>query len=106
MKEIKILVIGVAVLVIILTHSISSSAATREGQLPVTGKYKNLFVFKADRNLVGAKVEVLYSNGDVVTTQTLQKRKMIIDFCDVRHGSYTIRISKGDRIKEFQYNKN
>jgi hypothetical protein len=106
MKKIKITLIGVAVLVIILTHSISGSAATREGELPVTGKYKNLFVFKADRNFVGGKVEVLYSNGDVVTAQTLQKRKMIIDFGDVKHGSYTIRISKGDRVKEFQYNKN
>jgi len=49
-------------------------------------------------------VEILYS-GDVVTTQTLFKRKMIIDFCEMKRGAYTIRISKGARTQEYQYHK-
>ena len=71
----------------------------------VGSKYKNLFVFKTERKLVGAKVEVLSENGEVVTSQVLQKRKMIIDFCDVRYGTYTIRVTKGDNVKEYQYTK-
>jgi hypothetical protein len=103
MKKIKtILLIGVAVLVMIQPVSASLK---RERPVAVPSKYKNLFVFKADKDLVGAKVEVLYANGDVVTSQTLQKRKMIINFCDVKSGAYTIRIIKGDRIEEFQYDK-
>jgi hypothetical protein len=105
MKKIKIIVVGIAVLVIILTYTTGASAATRDGRDPVPARYKNLFVFKAERNFVGAKVEVFSANGTVVTTQTLQKRKMIIDFCDVKSGSYTIRVSKGDHVQEFQYEK-
>ena len=71
----------------------------------VGSKYKNLFVFKTERKLVGAKVEVLSENGEVVTSQVLQKRKMIIDFCDVRYGTYTIRVSKDGNVKEYQYTK-
>jgi|SRR6187399_2351719 hypothetical protein len=105
MKKIKLIVVGLAVLVIILTYTSRASAAIHDGLSTVPAKYKNLFVFKADRKYVGAKVEVLTSTGAVVTTQTLEKRKMIIDFCDVKSGSYTIRVSKGHNVQEFQYDK-
>lgn len=71
----------------------------------VAGKRKDLFMIKADRRLVGARVEVFYANGDVVTRQTLEKRKMIIDFSDVKPGAYLIRVSKEHRVTEFEYNK-
>lgn len=68
-------------------------------------RHKNLFVIRTEKKFVGAKVEVLYSNGEVVTIQTLKKRKMIIDFCDVKDGAYTIRLSKGLDVQEFTYEK-
>jgi hypothetical protein len=71
----------------------------------VNTKYKNLFVFKAERKLIGAKVEVFSMNGDLVTAQRLHRRKMIIDFCDVKFGEYTIRITKGNEKQEFHYVK-
>lgn len=99
----KILLVGAVVLTMILPLS----ANTRpEGGDPVSGKSKKLFVFKATRKFVGAKVEVRAADGHVLTTQTMQKRKMFIDFSDVTEGVYTIRISKGDEVKEFQFNKN
>ncbi|MFZ6009527.1 MAG: hypothetical protein ACOYXT_04205 [Bacteroidota bacterium] len=88
---------------LVLTTVISVTA--KDGVEPVPTRYKNLFVFKTERKFVGAKVEVLYSNGDVITVQTLQKRKMIIDFCDVKHGAYTVRVTKGNNVKEFKYVK-
>ena len=66
---------------------------------------KNLFVFRAEKKFVGAQVEVLYSNGEVLTSQTLKKRKMLIDFSDVKYGSYTIRVKKGNDIQEFTFEK-
>lgn len=71
----------------------------------VSSKYKNLFVFKAKKKFVGATVEIYSSNGDLITSQHLQKRKMIINFCDVRFDTYTIRIAKGKNTQEFQYVK-
>jgi hypothetical protein len=98
----KYLLIGVAVLMI---GSASTRAFGNSGDLPASGKSKNLFVVKTDKKLVGAKIEVIYANGRVVSSQTLQKRKMVIDFGDVKDGSYTIRLSKGDTVKEFRYEK-
>ena len=71
----------------------------------VSSKYKNLFIFKAKKKFVGATVEIYSSNGEMVTSQHLQKRKMIINFCDVRYDTYIIRIAKGNNIQEFKYVK-
>ena len=81
-------------------------AGTGNDEVPaIDSKFKNLFVFKTERKLKGAMVEVLSENGEVVTSHVLQKRKMIIDFCDVRYGTYTIRLTKGSNVKEYHYIK-
>lgn len=54
---------------------------------------------------MGASVEVFSSEGILVTKQTLEKRKMIIDFCDVKKGDYLIRIAKGNKKKEYSFSK-
>lgn len=100
MKTTKIFCIVLALVVMI--QPLAASAKSRD-LAPAPSKYKNLFVFKTDRKFLGATVEVLSAAGTVVTTQTLQKRKMIIDFCDVKKGLYTIRVKKGDRVQEFQF---
>ena len=68
-------------------------------------KYPHLFVLKANRKNMGAQVEVYYSNGDLVTSQKINKRRMIIDFCDTRAGEYTIKVVQGDKKQEFHYVK-
>jgi cell division protein FtsB len=83
---------------------ISSFAGTDPNDIKEV-KEKNLFVLKANKKLLGANIEVLHSNGEVVTAQILTKRKMIIDFSDVKKGEYTIRITKGKQQEEFQYSK-
>jgi hypothetical protein len=69
----------------------------------VDSQYGNLFVFKVARTFKGATVEVYYSNGDLVATKTMGKRRMIINFCDVKSGSYTIRVRKENKVEEFKY---
>ena len=49
-------------------------------------KEKDLYVFKTDLSFVGAKVDIYSSNGNVLTTQLLRKKKVIIDFTDVNDG--------------------
>jgi len=71
----------------------------------VTTQYPNLFVFKVDREFKGATIEVYYSNGDLVYTKSLAKRKMIINFCDLKAGTYKIKITKDHHTEEFQYIK-
>jgi hypothetical protein len=63
------------------------------------------FVFKENKKMLGATVEVFYTDGTLVTRQILKKKKMIIDFCQVRSGEYTIRISKDSNKKEYRFTK-
>ncbi|MCI0750871.1 MAG: hypothetical protein L0Y35_03460 [Flammeovirgaceae bacterium] len=98
---VKISIIGLGLLAAIATQAKVFEATTEV----VPSKYKNLMVLKTDKKLVGAKVEVLYSNGDVVTTQRLRKRKLIIDFCDVKAGNYIVRLTKGDEKEEYLYTR-
>ena len=58
-----------------------------------------------DRKLVGAQVEIYNSSGELITSNSLQKRKMIIDFGEAVFGTYTIRLVKGAESKEFKYVK-
>ncbi len=69
----------------------------------VSTKYSNLFVFKVDRKFKGAMVEIYYSDGDLVASAPLSKRKMIINFCDVKPGTYTIKVIKNNKTQEFEY---
>ena len=97
---VKISIVG------LIFFSSAANAGTGNDEVNVVNsKFKNLFVFKTERKLVGAKVEVLSESGEVVTSHVLQKRKMIIDFCDVRFGTYTIRVTKGNNVKEYHYIK-
>jgi hypothetical protein len=68
-------------------------------------KQRSLFVMKADKRFLGAKVEVLSANGKVITSGNLARRKVVIDFGAVKFGTYTIRVSKGDETKEFHFVK-
>jgi hypothetical protein len=95
----------ISLAVLLMSVSVISQALPLEEIVTVPTKYKNLFVFKADKEYVGATVEVYYSNGDLVTTHKLEKRKMIIDFCDTKFGEYTIKVVKGDKKQEFYYVK-
>jgi hypothetical protein len=90
-----------------LTVLLSMAAMAKE---PATkgdpdSKDKSLFVLKTDRKFIGARVEIIQPNGSIIAEQILQKRKMIIDFDDVKSGSYTIRLVKGDKKQEFTFDK-
>lgn len=93
-------------LVMMLVSSVAiTQAAPSDDISMINTKFQHLFVFKAKRKYMGAIVEVYYSNGDLITSEKLSKRRMIIDFCDTKFGEYTIRVVKGDKRKEFNYIK-
>jgi hypothetical protein len=66
---------------------------------------KNIVIYKADKKLVGGKVLIFQADGNIVAEQVLQKRKLLIDFDSMQHGSYTVRIMKGDLVDEFIFEK-
>ena len=86
---------------------ISSSARVTAEAIDVTEprNYKNLFTLKTEKEFVGAQVQIYNAGGKLITTQSLQKRKMIIDFGDAMQGMYTIKVVKGSSAQEFKYLK-
>ena len=66
---------------------------------------KDVFVVKAEKELVGGKIEVFAESGRLITAQTLRKRKMMIDFGDTKTGAYIIRLTKGKHVQEFRFEK-
>ena len=90
-----------------LLISVSSFATKSDPSVElIDTDYKNILKFKVKKDLVGATIKLVYSNGDVVTQEELVKKKMIIDFCDSRDGEYMVVIQKGDYFKEIEVKKN
>lgn len=56
--------------------------------------YRDLLILKADKEFMGATVQVYDASGTVVATSYIHKKKMIIDFYDIPYGSYTIEVIK------------
>jgi len=93
-------------ILIALLLIVSTTAFARQPQEQVDvvySKHHNLFVFKASKKLLGARIEVLSADGNQVASQRLMKRKMIIDFCDVKSGIYTIVVSKNDLVQKYEF---
>jgi len=95
----------IAVVVALLITTTGKAAKPEDAIIIGQGKNKSLFVYKTHRKFVGATVQVYTSDGDLLTAQNLQKRKLIIDFGSALKDTYTIRVVKGDDIREFQYTK-
>lgn len=65
----------------------------------------NVYVLKADKKFIGAKVEIFSAGGQLITAQTIDKKKMLIDFGDVKMGVYTIKLTNGDNTQSFTYER-
>jgi hypothetical protein len=95
---VKIFVLGVLTVLL----AIAANAKPVKEPLP---KNKNLMSFKADKKFIGARVEILQENGSRIAEQILEKRKILIDFNGMREGVYTVRLVKGNDVKEFTFEK-
>ena len=88
------------------TFSLSTMATGNEPDLTILPTEEaDFFKFKVDKELVGATINLLYSNGDIVAQEILQKKRMVIDFCKVKSGDYTIFIEKGGIKKKIEIEK-
>jgi len=95
----------IALVVAFIITTGTTAVVARDSNVVGHTKNKSLFVFKAKKKFVGATVEIYTSQGKLLTTQSMSKRKMVIDFGDVTEDTYTIRIVKGDATKEFHFIK-
>jgi hypothetical protein len=92
-------------MVLLLSGSAVMAGPSEDQSIFPGGRNQNLFVVKTGKELIGAKVEIYSASGDLITTQITQKRKMYIDFNGATLGTYTIKLTKGETVKEFNFRK-
>lgn len=64
------------------------------------------FVFKVNKEMLGAHVDIQSEDGNQINSQRLMKRKMIIDFTDLPVGHYTVVVEKDGKAESFEYVRN
>ena len=84
---------------------IASPVAIRPTSKTISSKHPDLFVFKVDRKFKKAMIEVYSSDGDLVAITALARRKMVINFREVKSGTYIIKVKKNNHVEEFQFEK-
>lgn len=88
---------------LILTVGILANASANTGG---PDKDKNVFVIRADKNMIGAKVVIFDPSGGKLATKILKNKKTAIDFRNMQIGEYTIRVyPKNNRTKEYHFTK-
>lgn len=81
--------------IITLFFSSFSSHATGKVEVLKTDQDKSSFLIKLDRELVGGTIDIVYSNGDVVTKEVLKRKKLLLDMSKVKEGEYTVIFNNG-----------
>lgn len=81
--------------IITLFFSSFSSYATGKVEVLKTDQDKSSFLIKLDRELVGGTIDIVYSNGDVVTKEVLKRKKLLLDMSKVKEGEYTVIFNNG-----------
>jgi hypothetical protein len=100
-------VVKLLMLVFLLSSAIAFATPVdqRKSSKTISSKHPELFVFKVGRKFKKAMIEVYYSNGELVAITALAKRKMTINFREVKSGTYIIKVKKNNHVEEFQFVK-
>ena len=100
--------LNIILAIVLLSFSANAFAAVSpaDSVVVVEQPQNDLYMLKVDKDLFGAKVVVTYSNGDQVSNMTIRRKRIVIDFDEVKFGKYTISIVKdGVTVEEFNYHK-
>jgi hypothetical protein len=97
--------LNMILLTTLLSLPLLVAAGPREGGDDDSRNSSSVYVLKADKKFIGAKVEIFTSGGQLITAQTVDKKKMLIDFGDVKIGVYTIKLTSGGDTQSFTFEK-
>lgn len=86
-----------------LVTMLSLNVFSKNHPIAVRSISSNIFYFKVDKQYVGATIEIMDLNGNVLQSATINSRKIIIDFFYKMPGKYIIVIKKGDLSECFEY---
>lgn len=95
----------IAIAVIFSSYSAIANTV-KEAPVVVLNSTQEIFYFKICKTMIGGTAEVFDAAGNLVGTQKLDSRKMIIDFFEMAPGDYTIKVKKEGVEETFNYHIN
>jgi hypothetical protein len=91
----------------LLAICLAASADKIKAKSPVhvVSSRMDVFYFKVDKEFIGAELEIYSQDGVKLFTQTVDHRKVLVDFYFENAGKFVILIKKGDFHAEFNFVK-
>jgi hypothetical protein len=91
----------IALLVTISTMSFANSKPCKE--VVILSTKNNVLYFKVDKSFIGGIVEIYDANNNLLEGDTLPDIYTMIYFDEMPAGHYTVKVKKGDKVVEFEY---
>lgn len=97
----------IAILTCMLLAAFVASSHETKSKDPVRIMFSRMdvFYFKVHHLLLGADLEIYSPEGVKLHTEKIAHRKVLVDFYYKDSGRYTVKIKKGDVVKEFNFVK-
>ncbi len=83
--------------------TIASFAKDKES-VHVISTRLNVVYLKVEKEFTGSVLEIYNEEGNMIATQTIVDRKVLIDFDLVANGHYTIKVKKDSEVTVVDYN--
>ena len=90
---------------LILMVSISAFAKKAPAPVKVVSRTMDVVYFKVSCEMIGASIEVIDENGNVINTAKVTDKKVIVDFYAEPSGNYTIHVVKNSKNEAINYSK-
>jgi hypothetical protein len=90
---------------VVLTFSASAFATKPAHLVKVVSKQMDVVYFKVSCDMIGADIEVLDDNGNVIYSAKVTDHKVLVDFYAEPSGSYTIHVKKDGNDRSIDFNK-
>lgn len=98
--------INTLILVLVLATSVSyAGSKPKKESITVLSTKHEVFCFKANKEFLGATIEVYDSNNNLTGKEIVFDRKMVIDFYYLPADTYTIKIKRGNELLEYKFVK-
>ena len=66
----------------------------------------DLYMLKVEKDLFGGQLVVTSSSGEVVSTMTIKRKRILINFEELKFGEYFVKIVKdGVEVEKYTYRK-
>ena len=100
MKTLSILLIS------LFSLSTNLYATVSEADSVVVEAQDDLYMLKVEKDLFGGQLVVTSSSGEVVSTMTIKRKRILINFEELKFGEYFVKIVKdGVEVEKYTYRK-